>query len=58
MTVLPGLITLVLFGDLGQGRAYNDAIPLLMGDLRQPLDGHLHGGRGRRLPRLVTHPAI
>jgi SSS family solute:Na+ symporter len=33
VTVLPGLIALVLFGDLGQGWAYNDAIPLLMGEL-------------------------
>ena len=33
VTVLPGLIALVLFKDLGKGQAYNNAIPLLMGDL-------------------------
>ncbi|MEV3980355.1 sodium:solute symporter family protein [Nonomuraea sp. NPDC049758] len=33
VTVLPGMIALVLFGDLGKGQDYNDAIPLLMRDL-------------------------
>jgi SSS family solute:Na+ symporter len=33
VTVLPGLIALVLFKDLGKGQAYNNAIPLLMGSL-------------------------
>ncbi|MFI7700683.1 sodium:solute symporter family protein [Nonomuraea sp. NPDC049480] len=33
VTVLPGMIALVLFGDLGKGQAYNNAIPLLMRDL-------------------------
>ncbi|MFI7145097.1 sodium:solute symporter family protein [Nonomuraea sp. NPDC050022] len=33
VTVLPGLIALVLFKDLGKGQAYNNAIPLLMQDL-------------------------
>lgn len=35
VTVLPGMIALVLFADLGRpgGPAYNDAIPLLMNDL-------------------------
>ncbi|MGN9845057.1 sodium:solute symporter family transporter [Nonomuraea sp. H19] len=33
VTVLPGMIALVLFSDLGKGQAYNNAIPLLMRDL-------------------------
>ncbi|MEW9548972.1 sodium:solute symporter family protein [Nonomuraea sp. NPDC050783] len=33
VTVLPGMIALVLFSDLGKGQAYNYSIPLLMGDL-------------------------
>ncbi|WP_433510313.1 sodium:solute symporter family protein [Nonomuraea sp. CA-143628] len=33
VTVLPGLIALVLFKDLGKGQDYNNAIPLLMQDL-------------------------
>ncbi|NRQ39093.1 sodium:solute symporter family protein [Nonomuraea sp. NN258] len=33
VTVLPGMIALVLFGDLGKGQDYNNAIPLLMRDL-------------------------
>jgi SSS family solute:Na+ symporter len=33
VTVLPGMIALVLFSDLGRGQAYNNAIPLLMRDL-------------------------
>ncbi|MEV0585847.1 sodium:solute symporter family protein [Nonomuraea sp. NPDC050310] len=33
ITVIPGLIALVLFSDLGGKHDYNDAIPLLMADL-------------------------
>ncbi|TMR91385.1 sodium:solute symporter family protein [Nonomuraea basaltis] len=33
VTVLPGMIALVLFSDLGKGQPYNYAIPLLMRDL-------------------------
>ncbi|GII75879.1 sodium:solute symporter [Sphaerisporangium rufum] len=35
VTVIPGLVALVLFSDLGKpgGHQYNDAIPLLMGEL-------------------------
>ena len=33
VTVLPGMIALVLFKDLGKGQDYNNAIPLLMGSL-------------------------
>lgn len=33
VTVIPGMIALVLFSDLGKGTDYNNAIPLLMRDL-------------------------